>query len=152
MSLVCPSCGRAHVDEARFCADCGVPLVAEGGPAEAEVSEQQARMRKIKPQYGEGDLVRVAVGRQQPEAELIQNLLLDEGVPSTLRRNGPFDAPRDVLVPSSGLDVAREVLGQSTRRPSGSEGPSATTRHLALLLVVLVGAMLLMKVISVLAT
>ncbi len=129
MSLVCPACGRTHVDEVRFCTDCGMPLVAEGGPAEAEVTEQQARMRKIKPQYGEGDLVRVAVGRQQPEAELIQNLLLEEGVPSTLRRTRGFDVPemlaagpRDVLVPQSGVDAARQVLLQADLADRPSSG------------------------------
>ena len=51
-------------------------------------------------------LVRVAGGRNQAEAELIQGLLLEEGVPSVLRRTAGFDVPdylaagpRDVLVP-----------------------------------------------------
>ncbi len=120
MSLVCPACGRSHDDVERFCVACGVPLVAEGGPAEAEVTPRQALARKVKPQYAEGDLVRVAIGRQQPEAELIQNLLLEEGVPSTLRRTQGFDVPemlaagpRDVLVPQSGVATAREVLLQA---------------------------------------
>jgi hypothetical protein len=126
VTLVCPSCGREHPDSERFCARCGVPLVVEGGPREAEVTEQQARARKIKPQYAEGELVRVAIGRQLPEAELIQNLLLEEGVPSTLRRTRGFDVPemlaagpRDVLVPASGVATAREVLLQADlgRRP-----------------------------------
>jgi hypothetical protein len=153
MSLVCPSCGRAHVDEARFCRDCGVPLVVEGGPAEADVTERQERMRKIKPQYSEGDLVRVAVGRQQPEAELIQNILLEEGVPSTLRRTRGFDVPemlaagpRDILVPQSGAEAAREVLLQAdlADRPS-SGGLVPPGRVLAWLLgaVVVVGALVL---------
>ena len=44
-------------------------------------------------------------------------LLLEEGVPSTLRRSAGFDVPdmlaagpRDVLVPESGVEVARQVL------------------------------------------
>ena len=129
MSLVCPACGRAHADEERFCSACGVPLVAEGGPAEAPVSERQERMRKIKPQLSEGELVRVAVGRQQPEAELIQNILLEEGVPSTLRRTRGFDVPemlaagpRDVLVPQSGVETAREVLLQADMADRPSSG------------------------------
>ena len=47
-------------------------------------------------------------------------LLLEEGVPSTLRRSAGFDVPdmlaagpRDVLVPESGLEAARDVLMQS---------------------------------------
>lgn len=129
MSLVCPGCGARHAEVERFCAHCGLPLVVEGGPREAEVTERQERLRKVKKQYAEGELVRVAVGRQLPEAELIQNLLLDEGVPSLLRRTRGFDVPdmlaagpRDVLVPQSGEATAREVLlqaqmadGESTR-------------------------------------
>jgi len=127
VSLVCPGCGRTHADDERFCTGCGLPLVAEGGPAEAVLSEQEQRVRKIKPQFAEGELVRVAVGRQQPEAELIQNILLEEGVPSTLRRTRGFDVPemlaagpRDVLVPRTGVDTAREVLlqAQMADRPS----------------------------------
>ena len=127
MSLACPSCGRGHPAHERFCADCGVPLVLEGGPYEADVTERQARARKIKPQFSEGGLVTVAVSRNLAEAELIQNLLLEEGVPSTLRRSLGFDVPemlaagpRNVLVPASGADTAREVLhfDGEPRRPA----------------------------------
>ncbi|MDQ3739539.1 MAG: zinc-ribbon domain-containing protein [Actinomycetota bacterium] len=118
MTLVCPSCGREHGDEERFCASCGLPLVPEGGPVEAVLDERGRRMRKIKPQYSEGELIRVKVARQQPEAEFIQGLLLEEGIPSTLRRTRGFDVPemlaagpRDVLVPASGVEAAREILG-----------------------------------------
>ena len=105
-ALVCPSCGLEHGGDERFCSRCGVPLVQAGGPAEAVLDERGERMRKIKRQYSEGPLVAVAVGRNQPEAELIQNLLLENGVPSTLRRSRGFDVPemlaagpRDVMVP-----------------------------------------------------
>ena len=120
MSLVCPACGTSHPGSSRICSACGMPRVAEGGPSEAVGSERGERARKVKKQLAEGDLVRVAVGRQLPEAELIQNLLLDEGVPSTLRRTQGFDVPemlaagpRDVMVPQSGLEVARDVLLQA---------------------------------------
>lgn len=53
----------------------------------------------------------------QAEAEFVQGLLLEEGIPSTLRRTRGFDVPdmlaagpRDVLVPASGRDAARDVL------------------------------------------
>ena len=116
-----------------------MPLTYAGElDAEHETTEKQARARKIKPQYARGELRRVATGRQQPEAEFIQMLLLEEGVPSTLRRSAGFDVPdmlaagpRDVLVPESGLEVAREVLLQSdmevTQAPhieSGTSGPA----------------------------
>jgi hypothetical protein len=71
----------------------------------------------IDPQLSEGDLVKVAAAQNESEAELIQNLLLEAGVPSVLRRTQGFDVPdflaagpRDVLVPSSGVPVARAML------------------------------------------
>jgi hypothetical protein len=128
VTLVCPSCGRDHRDDERFCEACAVPLVVEGGPVELELDERGERMRKIKRQYSEGSLVGVAMGRNLAEAELIQNLLLEEGVPSTLRRTRGFDVPemlaagpRDVMVPQSGLEAAREMLlrveGAGGRQP-----------------------------------
>ena len=119
--LACPRCALRYPLEERFCAQCGMPLTYAGEVnAEQETTEKQARARKIKPQYARGDLRRVATGRQQPEAEFIQMLLLEEGVPSTLRRSAGFDVPdmlaagpRDVLVPESGLEIARDVLLQS---------------------------------------
>ena len=79
--------------------------------------EAHERARKVNPAYTEGDLVRVAGARHQAEAELIQNILLEEGIPSVLRRTAGFDVPdflaagpRDVLVPESGLEAARTVL------------------------------------------
>jgi hypothetical protein len=96
-----------------------MPLVRTGGteggePARDEVHE---RARKIRPELTRGPLVRVAGGRNQAEAELIQNILLEEGVPSILRRSAGFDVPdflaagpRDVMVPESGVLVARDAL------------------------------------------
>jgi hypothetical protein len=118
ISLVCPGCGRSHGRDERFCRSCGMPLVAEGSePLEAPLSESHARARKIDPSYTQGELVRVAGGRNQAEAELIQGLLLEEGVPSFHRRSAGFDVPdflaagpRDILVPLSGAEVARQVL------------------------------------------
>jgi uncharacterized protein YbaR (Trm112 family) len=120
-SLVCPSCASIYPPQERFCPSCKLPLVyasaiAEPGP----VSERHARARKIKPQLTEGELVRVAGARNQAEAEFIQGLLLEEGVPSLLRRSAGFDVPdflaagpRDVLVPQAGASTAREVLLQA---------------------------------------
>ena len=71
----------------------------------------------------------VAGGRNQSEAEFIQALLLEWGVPSILRRSPGFDVPdflaagpRDVLVPESGADTASEVLLQSNLAPTTSPG------------------------------
>jgi len=66
---------------------------------------------------GELRLVKVAYASNLPEAELIQSLLRQEHIPSMVRRNGAFDIPdfiaaggRDVLVPLSQADRARELL------------------------------------------
>ena len=65
-------------------------------------------------------LVRVAVARNLAEAEFIQGLLLEENIPSLLRRTAGFDVPdflsagpRDVLVPEASALSAREVLLQA---------------------------------------
>jgi len=90
--------------------------------------------------------VRVAGGRNQAEAELIQGLLLEWGVPSVLRRTAGFDVPdflaagpRDVLVPESGAEAAREVLLQADLAPTtgGGGGP----RPLVLAAVVVLGGL-----------
>ena len=85
-----------------------------------EGDELRQRVRKIKPQLSEGDLVRVVGASNQAEAEMIQGMLLEEGVPSLLRRARGSDVPdflaggrRDVLVPASGVSTAREVLLQA---------------------------------------
>jgi hypothetical protein len=98
-----------------------MPLVYAGATGvEQPITDQHERARKVKPQYAEGDLVRVAGARNQAEGEFVQGLLLEEGVPSLLRRARGFDVPdylaagpRDVLVPASGVQTAREVLLQA---------------------------------------
>ena len=85
-----------------------------------EGDDLRQRVRKIKPQLSEGDLVRVIGAANQAEGEMIQGMLLEEGVPSLLRRARGSDVPdflaagrRDVLVPRSGFQTAREVLLQA---------------------------------------
>jgi hypothetical protein len=80
-------------------------------------SDARLRASKVDPRYVDGELVKIAQARHQAEAELIQGLLLDRGVPSMLRRTRGFDVPdmlaagpRDVMVPSTGAMVAREAL------------------------------------------
>ncbi|HEX8120396.1 MAG TPA: zinc ribbon domain-containing protein [Solirubrobacteraceae bacterium] len=155
--LVCPSCGREHADEERFCSACGLPLVPEGGPMEALLDERGERLRKIKPQYSEGQLIRVKVARQQPEAELIQSMLLEEGIPSTLRRTRGFDVPemlaagpRDILVPASGVSAAREVLLEADLIDDRAAQPTSPVRVLAGLLAGLAALALLLLLIELL--
>jgi hypothetical protein len=129
--LACPACALRHPLDERFCRDCGMPLVYVGSQgAEYPASEARVRARKIRPEYTDGPLVRVAGGRNQAEAELIQNLLLEEGVPSILRRAPGFDVPdflaagpRDVLVPQAGAETAREVLLEADLAPSEGGTP-----------------------------
>jgi pimeloyl-ACP methyl ester carboxylesterase len=107
-----------------------MPLVIAGADEEPFRSEAHERARKIRPEYSRGELVRVAGGRNQAEAELIQNLLIEEGVPSLLRRTRGFDVPdflaagpRDVMVPLSGAEAAREILHQAQLlAPEGEPG------------------------------
>jgi hypothetical protein len=135
--LVCPSCATPHGLDERFCSRCGTPLVYAPGAADASPpTGAHERARKIKPQYSEGELVRVAGSRNLTEAEFIQGLLLEEGVPSLLRRTRGFDVPdflaagpRDVLVPAAGVHAAREILLEAEvldPRPEGERaGPVA---------------------------
>jgi Putative prokaryotic signal transducing protein len=108
-----------------------MPLTWAGAePLDEPLSEAHGRARKINPAYTEGELVRVAGGRNQAEAELIQGLLLEEGVPSILRRTAGFDVPdylaagpRDVLVPEAGAEAARELLLQNDLAPRTAGAP-----------------------------
>ena len=146
--LLCPACQTPHPANERFCADCGLPLVHGPGAAAPPPKDSRLaeRARKIRPGYAEGPLVRVAGARHQAEAELLQNMLLEEGIPSLVRRSGGFDVPdflasgwRDILVPAAGADAARELLGD--RRPPGwtlSSSRPPWMRALAVTLAVLV--------------
>jgi hypothetical protein len=71
---------------------------------------------------------------------MIQGLLLEEGVPSMLRRTRGFDVPdmlaagpRDVLVPASGATAAREALLQAELLSAGGPPGERPARVLALL-------------------
>lgn len=61
--------------------------------------------------------VKIAWASHQAEAELIANILREEGIPSLIKRNKGFDVPdflaagaRDVYVPASAAEKAREIL------------------------------------------
>jgi len=127
------------------------------GEDHEQVSERQERARKIKPQLAEGKLIRVVGARNQAEGEFIQGLLLEEGVPSMLRRSAGFDVPdflaagpRDVLVPESGASAAREILLQAELISPEPSGPAVSpVRLLAGLLIALaVGALVVWAVFS----
>lgn len=144
-TLVCPSCGDPHPSDERFCRSCNMPLVLGGPEALDEpLSDRHRRARKIDPRYLEGNLVRVAGAMNLAEAEFIQGLLLEEGVPSTLRRTRGFDVPemlaagpRDIMVPASGHATAREVLLEAELVSDQPVKETAPSRVLAVLLAVL---------------
>lgn len=96
--------------------------------------------RKVERRYTEGDLVRVTGARNQAEADLIAALLLEEGIPSLVRRSASADVPemlaagsRDVMVRSSALADARQVLLEvGVPLPARASGPSPARLALAL--------------------
>jgi hypothetical protein len=141
--LACPTCALRYSLDERFCARCRMPLVYVGSePLDEPDTDAHGKARKINPAYTEGELVRVAGGRNQPEAEFIQGLLLEEGVPSILRRSAGFDVPdflaagpRDVMVPQAGAETAHEVLLTADLAPP-EEQPR---RPRALLLLAVIG-------------
>ena len=78
---------------------------------------------------GGGPLVKVAYGRNQSEAELMQGLLSEEGIPSVLKRSGGFDnpdflaaGPHDVMVTAQIAPRAREVLADLALDSETREG------------------------------
>ncbi|MGC1166703.1 MAG: DUF2007 domain-containing protein [Solirubrobacterales bacterium] len=69
---------------------------------------------------GGGKLVKVAFARNQVEAEMIQGLLNEGGIPSVLKRARGFDAPEflaagphDVFVDSSNAQRAKALLADT---------------------------------------
>jgi uncharacterized protein YbaR (Trm112 family) len=140
--LTCPRCARRFPLAERFCPDCRMPLVYAGRAEQEPITDAHERARKVKPQYTGGELIRVAGGRNQAEAELIQGMLLEEGIPSILRRTRGFDVPdflaagpRDVLVPEAGYEAARQMLLEaeivSDGSPDGIPGAGSPARLFA---------------------
>jgi hypothetical protein len=63
------------------------------------------------------DLVKVARAQNQAEAELVEALLRDAGIPAVVRRSPGADVPdflaagaRDILVPAPLAEDARDAL------------------------------------------
>jgi len=157
-ALRCPSCGSLHSPAERFCARCGMPLVhASRGDVDEPVTAAHERARKIKPQFTEGQLVRVAGARHQAEAEFVQGILLEEGIPSMLRRSRGFDVPdmlaagpRDVMVPASGAGAPRPVL--LAAEIVGEQTPSSAVERPGRLLAGLLAAVAVVAIIAWVAT
>ncbi len=127
--LRCPGCDRHYPAEERFCDACGMPLVAAAA-GEEEPDERRRRARKIRPEYAQGPLVKVGRASNLAEMEMIEGLLLEHGIPSIGRSSGNLDVPdfylggrRDILVPESGAQAAREALAPA--RPAEAEAEGA---------------------------
>jgi hypothetical protein len=163
--LACPNCARKYPLSERFCEHCGMPLVYVGPDEEQPVTEEHERARKVRPEYIGGDLVKAGWARNQAEGELIQGILLEEGIPSVQRRTRGFDVPdflaagpRDILVPEAAYEAAKELLADQRVEP-GSEpslprsgGDSSAGRLAAGILIALVGAFALVWLLYQLAT
>jgi hypothetical protein len=109
-----------------------MPLIIAERAEEGATDPAHEQARKIHPRYARGELVRVAVGSNLAEAELIKGVLLEQGIPSLLRRTGGFDVPdflaagpRDVLVPSSGEEAARDLLTEIDGEAAAEAGDEA---------------------------
>jgi hypothetical protein len=160
--LVCPACGTGGDRDERFCPRCGSPLVhAPGSVGLPREDEATVRARKVRAAYAEGEPVRVATAHNQPEAELLQGLLLESGIPSLVRRSGGFDVPdflaagpRDILVPHGGEAAARDVLGTQAGAPAPAAPRTPArpwVRMLALALALIVIAIVVAGVIAAVA-
>jgi len=160
--LTCPRCARKYPLSERFCADDGMPLVYVGQGEQEPITDAHGRARKVKPQYIGGSLVKVAWTRNLSEAELVQGIMLEEGIPSVQRRTRGFDVPdflaagpRDILVPEAALAAARELLAgaaiSTDEHRAAGEG-QRPTRLLAGLLIAVAGAGALVWLLYQLAT
>lgn len=128
-----------------------MPLVHGGAETEVQHGRLGQKARKIKPQYAEGSLVKVHQVHNQTEGEFVQQLLLEEGIPSMLRRTAGFDVPdflaagpRDVIVAESGMQAAREVLLKSElARPPDQDMTAPHTQPVAVIGWLLAGVIVL---------
>ena len=132
--LACPHCAIRYPLDERFCAKCDMPLVYVGKGEVEPLTPAHERARKVKPQYTRGELVRIAGGRNLAEAELIQGILLEEGIPSLQKRTRGFDVPdflaagpRDILVPESAAEDARELLTSAEIEPPAESNGTGTS-------------------------
>jgi len=101
-----------------------------------------------------GDLARLTSASSGPEADMISNLLAQEGIRVLIQRPAGFDVPdflaggpRDILVPGAAAEAARGLLADTGEHPMDPNAPSdADERPVRLLLGILaalaVGALL----------
>jgi hypothetical protein len=152
--LACPTCARKFPLSERFCPDCEMPLVYVGRGEQEPITEAHEKARKVKPEYTGGDPVKVGFARNLAEAQMIQGILLEEGIPSFERRTRGFDVPdflaagpRDILVPGAAAEVARNLLADTGEQLLVNGTETEGTRPVPLMLGILgalaVGALLI---------
>jgi hypothetical protein len=139
-----------------------MPLVYSGESAREPTTGAHERARKVKPQYVGGEMVRIAGAANLAEAQLIQGILLEEGIPSVERRRRGFDVPdflaagpRDILVPQAAFEAARELLAGaaiSTEEYRLAESDDRPLRLLAGVIAALAGAAFVVWVLYQVAT
>jgi hypothetical protein len=137
--LACPTCARKYGLGERFCPECEMPLVYVGRGEEEPITAAHEKARKVKPEYTGGDPVKVGFARNLAEAQLIQGILLEEGIPSFERRSRGFDVPdflaagpRDILVPGAGAEVARALLADTGEQQIAADPAAGDERPLRL--------------------
>ena len=155
--LLCPRCATDHPLSLKACPQCGTPLTYGGAEPADAATERRERARKVLPQYTDGPPVTVATGRNLTEADFIAGLLLEEGIPSLVRRSAGADVPemlaagaRDVLVPASGAEAARQTLLQAELHDRGMPAGPTPARLLAGVLAAVAGAALVVWLLSLL--
>jgi Putative prokaryotic signal transducing protein len=77
---------------------------------------------------GGGRLIKVGFARNMVEAEMLQGLLFDAGIPSILKRSGGFDnpdflaaGPHDIWANAQQAKEARELLEETLLEDPGEE-------------------------------
>lgn len=72
---------------------------------------------RMRPEYGRGELVAVTTVSNPAEAEMLREMLLEEGIPSMVRLARSFDprflpggGPHEVLVRESGYEAAYQLV------------------------------------------
>jgi hypothetical protein len=155
--LACPTCARKFPLSERFCPDCEMPLVYVGRGEQEPITEAHEKARKVKPEFTGGDPIKVGFARNLAEAQMIQGILLEEGIPSFERRSRGFDVPdflaggpRDILVPGAAAEVARELLaGTGEHQLDPATADEQPLRLLAGILIALAIGALLVWLISI---
>jgi hypothetical protein len=97
---------------------------------------------KVRPEYTHGDLMTVTTVRHVAEGEMLRGMLLEEGIPSMVRRAFGIPqflgaAPHEVVVPQSAYETAYQLVHGELPQPPhpGSRSRPAPGNLLAVVLI-----------------